>query len=227
MTRTVGASSDDAKSSYVASCAPWRCKALYVRDIVARRKTLEGRPFSGVASTVVRGDYLNLSAQSSWVICRVEQADSSHNCLGDMVSPENWESLMPTTCTQQNECYQKYCEMYNNNENTISGKWVSFTLKVLEYKLYEGDQTAVCGQCNCAFKHMRAKGETRRHRDDPILLCRDCIMSTGVDAEEVFDATQNVEVAPSQESTEAQGVSTSQEATQVTSAECPGIVCTS
>ena len=110
------AKKDMAAAFYKAAFRPWRCKAKYIQEIIDGAKTREGRPYTADSLKVCIGDYLNISAQSSWVVilCKVEHIQP-HSSLTGMVTAA-WKSLMPT-CDQESNCFQEYTDLYSSEEH--------------------------------------------------------------------------------------------------------------
>jgi ASC-1-like (ASCH) protein len=120
--------------------------AKYCRDIVEGRKKVEGRPCRDVAETVREGDYLNLGVAYYWVVAVVVSCNIQSTCR-KMVEVRGWRALVPDSGSIRS-CVRVYKKMYPK----WAGRWVSFELQVLEYKMYKGVQTAVCGVCQVNFE---------------------------------------------------------------------------
>ncbi len=118
---------DNAVSSYKSSCgSPWTVNASYLQEIVKGLKTMEGRPVFKQTDGVEEGHILNLGCMFNWVICRVVKRHN-HNSIAEMCS--HWPKLMPSQDSQE-ACERAYKMMYPQHAD---GRWVSFTLKVLDH----------------------------------------------------------------------------------------------
>ena len=119
--------------------------AKYCRAIVDGTKKAEGRPCNRKYAKVQKGNYLNLGVAWNWIIVVVVSRNVQPTCE-KMVEVCGWDDLVPESGSNYS-CTQVYKKMYPKWE----GKWVFFQVQVLEYKIYKGVQTAVCGGCQDKF----------------------------------------------------------------------------